>query len=282
MSLLLPFNEYPEKVHEVRDDFTYEGSTATALPFLMPSGYVYTVPGGPLGSIISGDFRGGRAVMLTDGGANTLASIVTGNELFNYTLGKPIRSRVRIKLGSTRPAEANVWAGCMEAGEATPLQDAGAGPKVAVDAFGFYKAETGGAVYNGNYWHAFSQFGNAPTFQITELSALNRNNLSGEDWKSYDPGTDIGILVDMAIEWMPQAPITAAVFGAEVRFWLRRETAEGSGQFTDWVLVAKHRMDGNFAITAATSDLMNHGVALMNIADITELNVDFVRCTQLW
>ena len=285
--LLLPFEEYHEKVHEVRDDFDYAGSTATTLPFLMPSGYIYTVPGGPLGSIISGDFRGGRAVMLTDNGDGTLATIVTGNELFNYTIGKPIRSRARVKLGidTTLPEETNIFVGCMEALETTPLQDAGAGPKVNVDAFGFYKPETGGAVYN-QYWHAFSQFGDTPAFQITELSAANLNNLSGVDWKPWDATTGHGIRVDMVAEWMPLGRVSATVFEAEVRFWLRQETMTAAGLstdvWTDWVLVAKHRMHGNYAITEATSDLMNHGVALLNTTDIVELDVDMVKCTQLW
>ena len=194
-----------------------------------------------------------------------------------------IRSVAHLKLGATGllPEEANVYAGCMEELETNPMLDAGAGPKAGVDAFGFFKVETGGAVYDPNYWHAFSQFGDTPSRQVTELSALQRNNLSGIDWKSYDPTTGNGLLYKMVAEWMALGIVSATVFEAEVRFLLSRETAEGSGQFTDEVLVAKHRMHGTYAITATTSDLMNHGVTLLNTAAVTELDVDFVKCTQL-
>ena len=265
----LPVDYHNEHVVGVEDDFCH-GSFATGVAQV--NGFTFTHA---VGAIATGDYLHGRAVMTTTAADNEFLSILTTNEIFQFLNDCPIRFKVILDPGVTAelPEELNIFLGCMEDMDtATELQDAGAGPRADSDMFGFYAPEAGGAVYN-EYWHAVSGFG--ANQQITELSAANANNLSGVDWKIYDPTTGDGLAHEFVAEWVPTnlvpgvAGAASTLMDAEVRFWI------------DGILVCKHQMTGTYVITMATAELMNFGVVISNITDISVLNVDYVKCEQL-
>lgn len=274
---LVPIDFHKEKVFGVEDDFTYEGATATTNPFLLPSGLVLTAPGGPLGTIATGDAFGGQLVATTDAGDDTLELAVTENEIYQYVNDKPIRGIAKGVELVLLPEQSNFLFGfqgdAANGMETTPMQADGAGIKATGDCIGFYKPGLAAAAqaYNQDYWHCVSMADAA--VQYTELSAANCNNLSGVDWKGHVGAATAGEF-DMMVEWVPTHRISATVFGAEVRFWMAK-----TGDALQ--LVAKHVMVGAYAITDAAADLMNFGVALQNLTDICSVNVDYVKGEQL-
>ena len=268
---LMPVDYHKEHVVGVETDFLH-GSFATGVA--QADGFTFTHA---VGAIATGDALHGRAVMTTTAADNQFLSIWTTNEIFQFLNDCPIRFKGLLQPGATAqlPEELNIFVGCMEdADTATELQDAGAGPRADSDMFGFYTPEAGGAVFpNPEVWHAVSSFG--ANQQITPLIAANPANLSGVDWKVYDATTGDGILRELVAEWVPTnvvpgvAGAAPTILDAEVRFWL-------NGQ-----LVCKHQMTGTYQITMATAELMNFGVVICNITDISVLNVDYLKCEQL-
>ncbi len=272
-----PVDYRRENVFGVEEDF-HTGLFATGVA--KENGFTATHAVGAI-AIADGPPMHGRSIWTYTAAADEYMSWVTTNELFQFANGRPIRFKVILEpeLAAAVVQELNVFAGCMEDMDtATEFVAAGGGMRVGGAAtgdskFGFFCPEAGGVVFN-QYWHAISGFNDQE--QITELSAANVANLSGQDWK-IDDGTD-GHHRELVAEWMPTnlvpgvAGALPTLMDAEVRFWI------------DGILVAKHVMNRAYRITLAqaiATGQMNFGVVAENLTDIVLLNVDYLKCEQL-
>ncbi len=269
---LLPMDFHNEKTYGVNDDFIH---AFFATGIAGDNGFTSTHA---VGAITMGDARGGQMVMTASGADDEFMSHLTTNEIFEFVQGKPIRFLARWDASTADESldEMNVWAGCMEDSDtATEIQDACAGPRLDSDMFGFFKSgDTGGTVYDPIYWHAVSSFGALQ--QITELSATNPLNLSGEEQKAYDPATAFAREAVLVAEWVPVnlvpgvAGAAPTLMDAEVRYRINGR------------LVAKHQMRGAFQITVAGTEEMNFGVVTrQSAAQASVCRWGQVKCEQV-
>ena len=273
----MPIDYQKELVVGVEDEFL-SGLFATGVA--KENGFTSTHAVGAI-AIADGPPAHGRQIWTFTAAADEYMSHLTTFEIFQFLQGSPIRFKVILEpeLAVAVVQELNIFAGCMEDMDtASEFVAAGGGMRVGGAAtgdskFGFFCVEAGGAVFN-QYWHAISGFNDQE--QITELSAANVANLSGQDWK-IDDGTD-GFRRELVAEWVPTnlvpgvAGAAPTLMDAEVRFWI------------NGILVAKHVMNGVNRITlaqAAATGQMNFGIVAENITDVVLLNVDYVKCDQL-
>lgn len=270
----LPIDFHNEIVHEVSEDFIH-ASFATGVA--LTTGFT---PTHAVGAITTADRtinfppRGNIAWTAAD---NEFNSYLTTNACFIFHQSEPIRFIGRMTPGAAAqlPWELNLFLGCMEDMDtATEMQDAGAGPRADDDMFGFFSVENGGAVYGDSedLWHCVSSFGALQ--QITVLDAATV--LNGPEVRvNVGAGAGAGIEHKFVAEWVPTnvvpgvAGAAPTLMDAEVRFWV------------DGLLVAKHLMRGTNQLTLATAAPMNFGVVGRNITDIADLDVDFLKCTQV-
>ena len=272
---LLPVEFHNEKVYGVNDDFLH---AFFATGVAGDNGWTSTHA---VGAITMGDARGGQMVMTASGADDEFMSHLTTNEIFEFVSGKPIRFLARWDASTADESldEMNVWAGCMEDMNTTDeILDACAGPRADSDMFGFFKAGTTGAavppLFNPNLWQCVSSFGALQ--QITELSAANPLNLSGEDQKPFSPTTAFARAAELIAEWVPTnfvpgvAAAAPTLLDAEVRFWINGR------------LVAKHQQVGAFQITIAGTEEMNFGVVTrQSAAQASVCRWGQVKCEQV-
>ena len=198
-------------------------------------------------------------------------------EEFKFHLGRPIHFRVDQPAGAADQNldEQSCYIGCLEGADgAADLLDAGAGPVLDADKFGFYKCgTTGSVIFPVNTWVCFSSFGALQ--QTTVLSAVNPLNLTGQHQKQYDAAI-FRQEISLEAEWMPVnmvpgvAGAAPTLMDAEVRFWI------------NGLLAAKHEMRGAFQITAATAEAMNFGyVTRMQAAQVAVNHLSYMKCVQL-
>ncbi len=269
---LLPIDFQNEETYGVNEDFLH---AVFGTGVAQATGWTSTHA---VGAITMGDARGGQLVMTASGADDEFMSHLTTNEIFEFVSGKPIRLLGRWDASTADESldEMNVFMGCMENMDtASEIQDAVAGPRADSDMFGFFKSgATGGTIYNENYWHCVSSF--QALQQITELSAANPLNLSGEAWKPYDPTTGYARAAVLVAEWVPTnyvPGVTGAaptLLDAEVRFWI------------DEHIVCKHLMRGAFQITHGTTEEMNFGVVTrQSAAQASVCRWGQLKCDQL-
>ena len=198
-------------------------------------------------------------------------------EEFKFHLGRPIRFRVDQPAGlaDQNLDEQSCYIGCLEGADgANDLLDAGAGPILDADKFGFYKCgATGAAVFPANTWVCISSYGALQ--QTTILSAANPLNLSGEHQKQHE-ATIFRRPLRFEAEWQScnavpgVAGAAPTLQDAEVRYWI------------NGVLCAKHQMRGAFQITTAGTEGMNFGyVTRMQAAEIAVNHLSYMKCGQL-
>ena len=198
-------------------------------------------------------------------------------EEFRFVPGQPIRFRVDFPVGAADQDldDMSLFVGCLEAATpGTELLDAGAGPILDADKFGFYKAGETGATWAANYWWCVSSFG--ANQQATQISAANPANLSGVDYKQFDPTLRTRFKQSLIAEFMPTNLVPGVggaaptLMDAEIRFWI------------NGILVAKHVMNGTYQITTAASEPMNFGyVSRLTAANAAVNELTLLRCTQL-
>ena len=262
--LLLPVDYHGEQVITVEDDMTYGLWTSGTE---RPSGFV---PTHAAGAITGGDARAGEMVITTSGADDEFNSFWTANEIFEFVLDKPMRFIAKDVLNAAADENLdtlNLFVGCMEAVDtATEIQDAGVGPRLDSDMFGFFKPSDG--VLEEDTWYCVSSFGALQ--QLTALTEANANNLSRIDQLAYDAAT-IGLTHELVAEWVPLGLETANILMAEVRFWI------------DGVLVAKHQQRGAaYEITANATEEMNFGaVVRTNAAEVQVAQIGYMKASQL-
>jgi hypothetical protein len=270
----LPIDYHGENVHEVEENFIH-GSFATGVA--QANGFTATHAVGAITTADRTVLFPPRMNIAWTAAADEFNSYVTTNAVFLFHQNEPIRFIGRMTPGAAAqlPWELNLFLGCMEDMDtATEMQDAGAGPRADDDMFGFFCVENGGAVYGNSedLWHCVSSFGALQ--QITALTAAN--SLSGQEVRvNTGAGAGDGVEHKFVGEWVPTnlvsgvAGAAPTLMDAEVRF------------LVDDVLVAKHQMRGAFQITVANAAPMNFGIVGRNITDIADLDVDYLKCTQL-
>ena len=230
-----------------------------------------------VGAIATIDGRGGLAQLTWTAADNETLAIVTPNEIFEFVADKPIRFASRCVTPVTLGNQLNIFLGCMEnmidAVPSTAMVDAGAGPRLDSDMFGFFTPEAGGAVYPNteDLWHCVSSFGALQ--QITPLNAANPLNLLGVDVEAWDGAA--GVSHCFTAEWIPTnvvpgvGAIAPTLLDAEIHFYV------------DGVLACVHQQRGAFQITAATTEPMNFGIMGNNITDVASLTLDALKCRQV-
>jgi len=268
---LLPVDHHKEKVVGVELDCASEVAATTVA---MDNGFTATHAAPP--TIATPDFFGGRWTMTHTAVANQLMVVASTNEIFQFVQGRPIRFICDLQPGLTAqtPEELNLFAGCMNAFTTAPCVDAGAGPKATGDHFGFYTPEAGGAAFTAaedNFWMARSQHNG--TAMATVLDAAHSHD--GQDHLAYDATSGDGIAHRLIAEFAPTnavpgvGGVAATIFDAEIRFEM------------DGVLVAKHLHRGTNQITIASTTLMQGGLACLNTAAASIMNLDYMKCEQL-
>jgi len=272
----LPIDYFPEQALDViHDKFHGEYANATAqLDGWTPVFGAGTMAGGDRAVGIEEPSR----LVITDTAVDDqFMALWRTNEEFKFHPGQPIRFRVDFPAGAADQDndDLSLFVGCLEGADgATDLLDDGAGPILDADKFGFYKAGETGATWAANYWWCVSSFG--ANQQATQISAANADNLSGVDYKQFDPTLRTRNEQSLIAEWMPTnlvpgvAGAAPTLLDAEVRFWI------------NGVLVCKHVMNGTYQITLATAEAMNFGyVSRLTAANAAVNEISFLRCTQL-
>ncbi len=276
----LPIDYFPEQAYDVVFD-KFHGEFATGVALI--DGWTPTFGAGAMAGAdrIAGAVPLGEAqsTLMFTGTAvdDEFHSLWRTFEEFKFHPSQPIRSRIDFPAGAADQNldEQSLFVGCLEAATpGTELLDAGAGPILDADKFGFFKVGATGATLVPAYWYCVSSFG--ANQQVTQLNAANCNNLSGVDWKQFDPTTIFRNKQSLVAEFMPTnlvpgvAGAAPTIMDAEVRFWINS------------VLVAKHVMNGTYQITTAAAEPMNFGYASRTQAAVIIVNhVSLFRCTQL-
>ncbi len=266
---LLPVDFQKERTFGVLLDCIAEVS---ATGVARDDGFTATWAGPP--NLTTVDVFGGAWHFAHTAVANQLLVVATTNEVFQFVQNLPIRFQARLHPGPTTPEELNIFLGCMNAIGTAPCVDAGAGPKATGEHFGCYTPEAGGAVYaaaDDDMWMAVSMHNDVR--QETILNAAN--SIDGQDHRVYVAGPGAGIEHDFIAEWVPTNPVPGVgavaptIFDAECRFWI------------DGHLVAKHTMAGVNQITIVNTQLMNFGLATLNTAAASLLDLKQLKCDQL-
>ena len=273
----LPIDHFPEQAYDVVHD-KFHGEYTDATPQL--DGWT---PVFGAGTLTSAD----RALTIEEPSHLVFTGTAVDDQFhalwrtyeeFKFHPSRPIRFRTDFPAGAAdqNNDQQSMFTGCLEGADgANDLLDAGAGPILDADKFGFYKCgTTGAAVLVPNYIHCVSSFG--ANQQITQLNAANPANLSGVDWKQHDAATIFRNKLSLIAEWRPTnmvpgvAGAAPTILDAEVNFWI------------NGIHVCKHVMNGTYQITAATAEAMNYGyVSRTQAAEIIVNTISFMRCTQL-
>ncbi len=224
-------------------------------------------------TITTPDTFAGRWLFTHTAAANQTMNVYTTNEIFQFVQGLPIWMHGRVLLGPGTPEEENMFLGCMNAFNTAPCVDAGAGPKVTGDHFGFYTPEQGGATFGAledDMWIAVSQH-NGTAIQ-TVLNAAN--SIDRQDHRAYAAGPGAGQETDFEAHFVPTGPVpvpagtAVVIFDATVQFWI------------NGVNVAVHNHSGADQITIGNTTLMNFGLALLNTAAATTAFLSRMGCHQ--
>jgi len=241
---------------------------ATTVP--MDNGFTYNQVGAA-GTLQAGDTFEGMWLASTTGGAAEIGLLSTTNEVFNFTIGQPIRfiADITFQLLAT---ELNLFVGCGNAMATAMTITAGGGMKATGDHFGFYTPDSSSTVFvaprEDERMYAVSQHNG--TAIVTELSAAN--TITRQD---YDVA--VGTRYQLQADFVPTGNIGGTggvtIFDADIEFRI------------DGFLVAVHHHSagagGGIAITVANTTEMQFGIYHENITDICTYEIRQAKCRQL-